>query len=308
MTSTQTSGILDSKPAPTMARMRELHITRRITQRESVSLDKYLQEMSKQKLISPAKEVELALRIKQGDEQARQQLIKANLRFAVSVAKQYQGRGLSLEDLINEGNVGLTKAASRFDETRGFKFISYAVWWIRQSILEALAIQGRIVRLPLNQIASLNKVNSAFGKLEQELERPPNAEELAVFMELPNEKVERTLTLNERNLSFDKPMREDYASDTLIDVTEDKNTPSPFASLIMDGLRIEIERSLKTLSFTQAEIIRLYYGLDGYAPHSLEDIAQKFDCTRENARSTKERAIRRLRRSDISPRLKAYLG
>ena len=288
--------------------MRQLKITKSITNRESQSLEKYLQEIGKVDLLTPEEEVELAKKIKQGDQISLEKLTKANLRFVVSVAKQYQNQGLSLSDLINEGNLGLIKAAQRFDETRGFKFISYAVWWIRQSILQALAEQSRIVRLPLNKVGSLNKINRAFSELEQEYEREPSAEELAALLEIPTEEVETTLGVAARHVSMDAPFVEgEYNS--LLDVLENDSTPATDASLeYKDSLRREIERALGTLTDKQAEVIKLYFGLGVEHPESLEDIGDKFGLTRERVRQIKDKAINKLRSTTRSKLLKQYLG
>jgi len=279
-----------------------------VTNRDTPSLDKYLQEIGKVKLITAQEEVELARRIKQGDTLALEQLAKANLRFVVSVAKQYQGQGLSLPDLISEGNLGLIKAAGRFDETRGFKFISYAVWWIRQQILQSLAEQARIVRLPLNKIGSINKINKAFARLEQEHERPPTAAELAEVLEMTLEEVKTSLNNTGRHLSMDAPLREGDDSGTMMDVMRNDDTPSPLDSLMTDSLRNEIERSLSALAGRESDVIRLYFGLNGNQPHTLEEIGQKFDLTRERVRQIKEKAIRRMKHTSRSTVLKAYLG
>lgn len=291
-----------------MARMRQLKITKQVTNRDTPSLDKYLQEIGKVKLITAQEEVELARRIKQGDTLALEQLAKANLRFVVSVAKQYQGQGLSLPDLISEGNLGLIKAAGRFDETRGFKFISYAVWWIRQQILQSLAEQARIVRLPLNKIGSINKINKAFAKLEQEHERPPTAAELAEVLEMTLEEVKTSLNNTGRHLSMDAPLREGDDSGTMMDLMQNSDTPSPLESLMTDSLRTEIERTLNALAGRESDVIRLYFGLNGNQPHTLEEIGQKFDLTRERVRQIKEKAIRRMKHTSRSSVLKAYLG
>lgn len=291
-----------------MPRMRQLKIIKSVTNRDSQSLDKYLQEIGKEPLITAEKEVELARLIKQGDMLALEQLARANLRFVVSVAKQYQNKGLSLPDLISEGNVGLIKAAGRFDETRGFKFISYAVWWIRQQILQSLAEDARVIRIPLNQVGSLNKINKAFAKLEQEYERPPSAEELAIALDLPTEKVAGVLQLNEHPLRLDKPMREDFGSDTLGDMTENKSVPSPVASLMTTDLREEIERALSRLKDREADVVKLFYGIGADHGLTLEEIGAKFDLTRERARQIKEKAIRKMRHNSRSKLLKAYLG
>src|SRR5688500_12385278 len=267
--------------------MRQLKITKSITNRESQSLEKYLQEIGKVDLITPEEEVRLATLIKQGDQKALDRLTKANLRFVVSVAKQYQNQGLSLPDLINEGNLGLIKAAQRFDETRGFKFISYAVWWIRQQILQSLAEQARIVRLPLNKIGSINKINKAFAKLEQEHERPPTANELADLLEMTLEEVKTSMSNTGRHLSMDAPLREGDDSGTMMDVLQNAEQQNPLQSLITHSLRNEIERSFISRSRREADEIRFYFGLNGNQPHTLEEIGQKFDLTRERVRQIK---------------------
>ena len=291
-----------------MARMRQLKITKQVTNRDTPSLDKYLTEIGKVKLITAEEEVELARRIKEGDNDALEALCKANLRFVVSVSKQYQGQGLSLPDLISEGNLGLIKAAKRFDETRGFKFISYAVWWIRQQILQSLAEQARIVRLPLNKIGSINKINKAFAKLEQEHERPPTAHELAEVLEMTLEEVKTSLNNTGKHLSMDAPLREGEDSGTMLDLMKNQDLPDPEEALMTDSLRLEIERSLDALSSREADVIRLYFGLKGNQPHTLEEIGQKFDLTRERVRQIKEKAIRRMKHTSRSTVLKAYLG
>jgi RNA polymerase primary sigma factor len=288
--------------------MRQLKITKSITNRESQSLEKYLQEIGKVDLLTPEEEVELAKRIKQGDQAALEKLTKANLRFVVSVAKQYQNQGLSLSDLINEGNLGLIKAAQRFDETRGFKFISYAVWWIRQSILQALAEQSRIVRLPLNKVGSLNKINKAFSELEQEYEREPSPEELAEQLEIPTEEVETTLGVAARHVSMDAPFVEGE-DNSLLDVLENTATPGTDSALeYRESLRREIERSLSTLTERQCDVIKLYFGIGVEHPMSLEDIGDKFGLTRERVRQIKDKAINKLRSANRSKLLKHYLG
>jgi RNA polymerase primary sigma factor len=288
--------------------MRQLKITKSITNRESQSLEKYLQEIGKVDLLTPEKEVDLAKRIKQGDQIALETLTKANLRFVVSVAKQYQNQGLSLSDLINEGNLGLIKAAQRFDETRGFKFISYAVWWIRQSILQALAEQSRIVRLPLNKVGSLNKINRAFSQLEQEFEREPSSEELASLLEISSEEVETTLGVAARHVSMDAPFV-DGEDNSLLDVLENPNTPGTDANLdYLESLRREIDRSLGTLTDRQADVIKLYFGIGVEHPLSLEDIGDRFGLTRERVRQIKDKAINKLRSASRSKLLKNYLG
>lgn len=288
--------------------MRQLKITKSITNRESQSLEKYLQEIGKVDLLTPEEEVELAKRIKQGDQAALEKLTKANLRFVVSVAKQYQNQGLSLSDLINEGNLGLIKAAQRFDETRGFKFISYAVWWIRQSILQALAEQSRIVRLPLNKVGSLNKINKAFSELEQEYEREPSSDELAEMLDIPTEEVETTLGVAARHVSMDAPFVEGE-DNSLLDVLENSSTPDTDQELDYNqSLRREIERSLSTLTERQCDVIKLYFGIGVEHPMSLEDIGEKFGLTRERVRQIKDKAINKLRSANRSKLLKGYLG
>ncbi len=288
--------------------MRQLKITKSITNRESQSLEKYLQEIGKVDLLTPEEEVDLAKRIKQGDQIALEKLTKANLRFVVSVAKQYQNQGLSLSDLINEGNLGLIKAAQRFDETRGFKFISYAVWWIRQSILQALAEQSRIVRLPLNKVGSLNKINKAFSELEQTYEREPSPEELAELLEITSDEVETTLGVAARHVSMDAPFVEGE-DNSLLDVLENTAMPGTDQHLdYADSLRREIERSLSTLTDRQCDVIKLYFGIGVEHPMSLEDIGEKFGLTRERVRQIKDKAINKLRATSRSKLLKTYLG
>lgn len=286
--------------------MRQLKITKSITNRESASLDKYLQEIGKEDLITVEEEVELAQRIKKGDQRALEKLTRANLRFVVSVAKQYQNQGLSLPDLINEGNLGLIKAAEKFDETRGFKFISYAVWWIRQSILQALAEQSRIVRLPLNQVGSLNKINKAFSKFEQEHERKPSPEELADSLELPADKVADTLRVSGRHISVDAPFV-DGEDNSLLDVLVNDDSPVADRSLLNESLTKEIDRALATLTERESDIIKLFFGI-GLQEMTLEEIGEKFGLTRERVRQIKEKAIRRLRHTSRSKLLKSYLG
>jgi RNA polymerase primary sigma factor len=288
--------------------MRQLKITKSITNRESQSLEKYLQEIGKVDLLSPEEEVDLAQRIKLGDQIALERLTKANLRFVVSVAKQYQNQGLSLSDLINEGNLGLIKAAQRFDETRGFKFISYAVWWIRQSILQALAEQSRIVRLPLNKVGSLNKINKAFSALEQEFEREPTADELAEVLEINREEVETTMGVASRHVSVDAPFQEGE-SNSLLDVLENNNIKKTDSDLeYKESLRKEIERSLSTLTERQRDVIKYYFGIGVQHAMSLEDIGEKFGLTRERVRQIKDKAINKLRATSRSKLLKNYLG
>ena len=286
--------------------MRQLKITKSITNRESASLDKYLQEIGKEDLITVEEEVELAQRIKKGDQEALEKLTKANLRFVVSVAKQYQNQGLSLPDLINEGNLGLIKAAEKFDETRGFKFISYAVWWIRQSILQALAEQSHIVRLPLNQVGSLNKINKAFARFEQENERTPSPEELANVLDLPKEKVSDTLRVSGRHVSVDAPFS-DGEDNNLLDVLVNTDSPNADRGLINESLSTEVERALATLTDRERDIIRYFFGI-GCPEMTLEEIGEKFGLTRERVRQIKEKAIRRLRHSSRNKFLKSYLG
>ena len=286
--------------------MRQLKITKSITNRESASLDKYLQEIGKEDLITVEEEVELAQRIKKGDQEALEKLTKANLRFVVSVAKQYQNQGLSLPDLINEGNLGLIKAAEKFDETRGFKFISYAVWWIRQSILQALAEQSRIVRLPLNQVGSLNKINKALARFEQENERTPSPEELAKALELPKEKISDTLRVAGRHVSVDAPFA-DGEDNSLLDVLVNTDSPNADRGLINESLSTEVERALSTLTDREKDIIKYFFGI-GCQEMTLEEIGEKFGLTRERVRQIKEKAIRRLRHSSRSKLLKSYLG
>lgn len=286
--------------------MRQLKITKSITNRESASLDKYLQEIGKEALITVEEEVELAQSIKKGNHVALEKLTRANLRFVVSVAKQYQNQGLSLPDLINEGNLGLIKAAEKFDETRGFKFISYAVWWIRQSILQALAEQSRIVRLPLNQVGSLNKINKAFSKFEQENERKPSPEELADSLELPADKVADTLRVSGRHISVDAPFV-DGEDNSLLEVLVNNDSPNADRSLIMESLSKEIHRALATLTERESDIIRLFFGI-GCQEMTLEEIGERFGLTRERVRQIKEKAIRRLRHTSRSKLLKSYLG
>jgi RNA polymerase primary sigma factor len=287
--------------------MRQLKISKQVTNRDTLSLDKYLHEIGKVELLSAEKEVELAKRIKAGDRLALEMLIKGNLRFVVSVSKQYQNQGLSLPDLINEGNLGLIKAAERFDETRGFKFISYAVWWIRQSILQALAEQARIVRLPLNKIGSINKINKAFSKLEQEFQREPTIEEVADLMESRPEIIEDSLNFSSIHISMDAPLRDEEASN-LYDVMLNDDSLDPEEELMNVSLRKEIERSLSTLGEREAEILRCYFGLNGYQPYTLEEIGEEFGLTRERVRQIKEKAIKKLKNQFRNRLLKAYLG
>ena len=287
--------------------MRQLKITKQVTNRETATLDKYLQEIGKVELITADEEVELAQRIRQGDKIALEKLTKANLRFVVSVSKQYQNQGLSLPDLINEGNLGLIKAAQRFDETRGFKFISYAVWWIRQSILQALAEQSRIVRLPLNKIGSINKINKTYAKLEQEFEREPNAEEIAEALDITEAEVKESMKNAGRHVSMDAPLVQDE-DNNMYDVLKSDEVITPETELLYESLRKEIDRAIGTLTQREADVIRLYFGLNGSHPMTLEEIGEKFDLTRERVRQIKEKAIRRLKHTSRSKILKSYLG
>lgn len=287
--------------------MRQLKITKQVTNRETASLDKYLQEIGKVELITADEEVALAQRIKQGDRIALEKLTKANLRFVVSVSKQYQNQGLSLPDLINEGNLGLIKAAQRFDETRGFKFISYAVWWIRQSILQALAEQSRIVRLPLNKIGSINKINKAYAKLEQEHEREPNANEIASLLEITENEVKESMKNSGRHVSMDAPLVQDE-DNNMYDVLKSDESSTPESQLLYESLKKEIDRAISTLTPREADVIRLYFGLNSKHPMTLEEIGERFDLTRERVRQIKEKAIRRLKHTSRSKILKTYLG
>ncbi|MCF6242514.1 MAG: RNA polymerase sigma factor RpoD/SigA [Bacteroidales bacterium] len=286
--------------------MRQLKITKSITNRESASLDKYLQEIGKEELITAEEEVELAQRIKKGDQTALERLTKANLRFVVSVAKQYQNQGLTLPDLINEGNIGLIKAAEKFDETRGFKFISYAVWWIRQSILQALAEQSRIIRLPLNQVGSLNRLNKAFSQFEQKYERIPTPQELAKILELPSDKVTQAIRISGKHISVDAPFV-DGEENSLLDVLSNNDSPKADNTLIKESLNQEIERALSTLTIREKDIIKHFFGIN-CQELSLEEIGEKFGLTRERVRQIKEKAIKRLRQKSKSKLLKTYLG
>ena len=288
--------------------MRQLKITKKVTNRETASLDKYLQEIGKVDLITAEEEVELAQKIKSGDQIALEKLTKANLRFVVSVAKQYQNQGLTLPDLINEGNLGLIKAAQRFDETRGFKFISYAVWWIRQSILQALAEQSRIVRLPLNKIGSINKINKQFSALEQKFGRSPTPEEIAESLDITIEEVKQSIKNSGRHLSMDAPLSDSEDSNNMYEVMSSDESPKPDKILMNESLRREIERSLSTLTPREADVIRLYFGLSGKHPMTLEEIGEQFDLTRERVRQIKEKSIRRLKHTSRSKLLKSYLG
>lgn len=288
--------------------MRQLKIAKQVTNRETASLDKYLQEIGRVDLISAQEEVELAQRIKEGDMQALERLVKANLRFVVSVSKQYQNQGLTLPDLINEGNLGLIKAAQRFDETRGFKFISYAVWWIRQSILQALAEQSRIVRLPLNKIGSINKINKTFSALEQKYGRPPTVEEIAEELDITIKEVKQSIANGGKHVSMDAPLGDEDGASSMYDVIVSDDNPRPDKELMMESLRKEIERSLSTLTMREADVLRLYFGLGKNHQHTLEEIGEKFDLTRERVRQIKEKAVRRLKHTSRSKLLKSYLG
>jgi RNA polymerase primary sigma factor len=287
--------------------MRQLKITKQVTNRDTPSLDKYLQEIGKVDLISPEDEVILARRIKSGDASALKKLVKANLRFVVSVAKQYQNQGMSLPDLINEGNLGLMKAAQRFDETRGFKFISYAVWWIRQAILQALAEQARIVRLPVNKIGSINRINRAFARLEQEYEREPSSQEIADMLEMIPEDVKESLKTNGRTVSMDAPLSSEE-DNTMYDVLQSIDTPSPDKNLINESLAYEIERALSTLSARESKVMKLYFGLGMKHPFTLEEIGEELNLTRERVRQIKEKAIKRIQFTTRCRILKTYLG
>lgn len=287
--------------------MRQLNITKQVTNRETASLDKYLHDIGKVELITAEEEVELARRIKDGDQDALDRLTKANLRFVVSVAKQYQNQGLNLPDLINEGNLGLMKAAQRFDETRGFKFISYAVWWIRQSILQALAEQSRIVRLPLNKIGTINKIAKAYAQLEQELQREPKIEEVARFLDITDAEVKDSLRNSTRHVSMDASLNQDE-DNNMYDVLKSEDTPTPDKGLLYESLKLEINRLISTLPQREADVVKLYFGLDSKHPLTLEEIGEKFDLTRERVRQIKEKAIRRLKHTSKCKNLKAYLG
>ena len=286
--------------------MRQLKITKSITNRESASLDKYLQEIGREELVSPEEEVELSQRIRKGDQRALEKLTRANLRFVVSVAKQYQNQGLSLPDLINEGNLGLIKAAEKFDETRGFKFISYAVWWIRQSILQALAEQSRIVRLPLNQVGSLNKINKALSQFEQKNERAPSNEELSEMIDIPQDKISDTLRVSGRHVSVDAPFVEGE-DNSLLDIIPNDDSPMADRGLVNESLSTEIERSLQILTTREREIIKSFFGI-GCQEMTLEEIGERLDLTRERVRQIKEKAIRKLKNPTVSKHLKTYLG
>lgn len=283
-----------------------MKLIKQITNRESASLDKYLNDISREPLLSPEEEVELALKARNGDEQATERLIKSNLRFVVSVAKQYQNQGLSLNDLIDEGNLGLIKAVKRFDVTKGFKFISYAVWWIRQSILQALAENSRIIRLPLNRVGTLSKVSKAYSSLEQEFEREPSSDEIAELLNMNVEEIKETFRINQKKISLDAPINNDENS--YIETFSNEDSPPPDKELIKESLRKEIETAIQILNLREQEVLRLYFGIDCDQPHTLEEIGDKFNLTRERVRQIKEKALRRLRRSKISSKLRQYLG
>lgn len=289
--------------------MRQLKITKQVTNREAPSLDKYLREIGKVKLLTPDEEVVLVRKIRDGDRKALETLINSNLRFVVSVAKQYQNQGLTLPDLINEGNLGLIKAAERFDETRGFKFISYAVWWIRQSILQSLAEQSRIVRLPLNKIGSINKINKAFTQLEQEFQREPMPEEIAEVLNLHPSIIDESLNSSNFHVSMDAPLKDDEKSENnLYDILITNETPTPDVMLLDNSLKVEIERTLSTLNEREAEILRFYYGLNGKKAHTLEEIGKELDLTRERVRQVKEKALKKLQNIHRNRLLKSYLA
>ncbi|MCB0402100.1 MAG: sigma-70 family RNA polymerase sigma factor [Flavobacteriales bacterium] len=289
--------------------MRQLKITKQVTNRETISLDKYLHDISKVGLVSAEEEIELARKIKKGDKAALEKLTKANLRFVVSVAKQYQNQGLTLPDLINEGNIGLIKAAQRFDETRGFKFISYAVWWIRQSIMQAIAEQARIVRLPLNKIGNITKINRTFAELEQLHEREPSVEEVAELLEITSSEVKDSLKISGKHVSVDAPLSDDEESSTMIDLMSDtESVQDPDNHLMRESLINEIERSFSTLSYREAEVLRMYFGINQKTPLTLEEIGEAFDLTRERVRQIKEKALRKLKHTSRCKLLKPYLG
>lgn len=288
--------------------MRQLKITKQITNRETASLDMYLHDIGRVELITAQDEVTLAQRIRNGDQEALDKLVRANLRFVVSVSKQYQNQGLSLPDLINEGNIGLIKAAQRFDETRGFKFISYAVWWIRQSILQALAEQSRIVRLPLNKIGAINKINKTMSKLEQDLEREPSYEEVSEVLEMVPQDISDTMRNQSRHLSMDAPIGNNEDGGSLYDLLKNESSQNPDKYLLTESLQLEIFRSLSTLTEREADVVKLFFGLSGKHAHSLEEIGERFGLTRERVRQIKEKAVRRLKHGSRSRLLKSYLG
>lgn len=288
--------------------MRQLKITKQVTNREAVSLDKYLLEIAKVSLISAEEETKLAKKIRNGDTSALEKLTKANLRFVVSVAKQYQNQGLKLSDLINEGNIGLIKAAQRFEETRGFKFISYAVWWIRQSIMQAISEQSRIVRLPLNKIGNITKVNRKFAELEQLYEREPSVDEVAELLELSSKEVKDSLKLSSRHISVDAPLSEEDNSNSMLDIMSEDGNNNPDQELMTNSLRNEIERSFSTLSYREAEVLRMFFGINHKTPLTMDEIAKEFGLTRERVRQIKEKALRRLKHTSRCKLLKSYLG
>ena len=288
--------------------MRQLKVSKQLTNRDSKSIDKYLSDVSKEEMITAEEEVELAKRIKQGDELALNKLVNANLRFVISVAKQYQGHGLTLEDLIAEGNIGLITAAKRFDETKGFKFISYAVWWIRQSIMQAIAEQSRIVRLPLNKIGNINKVRKVFNELEQKYEREPLPHEIAECVDISDQDIQSSMKDNRRHISMDAPLSSDDESGSMYDLLKNSSTPDPDKILLIESLCNEVQQSLTFLPCREAEILRLFFGLNGTPPHSLEEIGLKYDLTRERVRQIKEKAVRRLKVNSHTKILKSYLG
>lgn len=286
-----------------------MKITKQFTNRESKSLDQYLQEIGKVELLTPEDEIELAIRIKKGDQKAKEKLVKANLRFVVSVAKQFQNQGLSLGDLINEGNIGLIKAAERFDETRGFKFISYAVWWVRQSIMQAIADQSRVVRLPLNRVGNLTKISKAYRDLEQEFERKPTTEELAKMLDMSSDEVAYALQIAGRQVSMDAPLKEgDDGKNSLVDILPNDEMPNPDQKLMIESLKKEVANVLSTLTEREREVIKLYFGIDSDHSATLEEIGERFNLTRERVRQIKEKALRNLKASKKCTRLKAYLG
>ncbi|MBL4668760.1 MAG: sigma-70 family RNA polymerase sigma factor [Flavobacteriales bacterium] len=289
--------------------MRQLKIVKQVTNRETISLDKYLHDISKESLITAEEEAELAKLIRTGDKNALEKLTKANLRFVVSVSKQYQNQGLNLSDLINEGNIGLIKAAERFDETRGFKFISYAVWWIRQSIMQAIAEQARIVRLPLNKIGNITKINRTFAQLEQVHEREPSIDEVAELLDITADEVKDSLKIAGRHVSVDAPLSSDEESNTLLDVMSEKDSIlNPDRKLMAESLRNEIERSFSTLSYREAEVLRMYFGINCKTPLTLEEIGEEFELTRERVRQIKEKSLRKLKHTSRCKLLKTYLG
>ncbi|MDF1673036.1 MAG: RNA polymerase sigma factor RpoD/SigA [Vicingaceae bacterium] len=289
--------------------MRQLKITKQVTNRETISLDKYLHDISKVSMVTAEEEAVLAQQIREGDKEALEKLTKANLRFVVSVAKQYQNQGLTLSDLINEGNIGLIKAAQRFDETRGFKFISYAVWWIRQSIMQAIAEQARIVRLPLNKIGSITKINRTFSSLEQLHEREPSVDEIAELLQITTSEVKDSLRISGRHVSVDAPLSSDEESNTMLDVMSEKEgKQDPDKKLMTESLQNEIERSFSTLSYREAEVLRMYFGINTKTPLTLEEIGEQFELTRERVRQIKEKALRKLKHSSRCKLLKPYLG